>query len=155
MDGSCSLWLFWNNGVSETQVTNGYCRIVFISFRSQINSLLLFFRSYEAKVAFLETENTHPLQKRHGKAICRTNCFICKEASTSGRHSKDEIRDNTKAVCDPKWAWSKGRFLSVGAAVISCRNERAPDGLVADAHLSDGFLHLLLIRDCPLPLYLW
>ncbi|CAL4967927.1 unnamed protein product [Urochloa decumbens] len=129
-------------------------------------------RSYEAKVAFLETPNTNsltasaddvtgaqPLQSRHKKSrkiICRTNCFVCKEASTSGQKSEDEIADSSRKICEnPKWVWSEGRFLSVGAAVISCRNERAPDGLVADAHLSDGFLHLLLIRDCPLPLYLW
>ncbi|CAL5020524.1 unnamed protein product [Urochloa decumbens] len=129
-------------------------------------------RSYEAKVAFLEIPNTNsltasaddvtgaqPLQSRHKKSrkiICRTNCFVCKEASTSGQNSEDEITDSSRKICEnSKWVWSEGRFLSVGAAVISCRNERAPDGLVADAHLSDGFLHLLLIRDCPLPLYLW
>uniref|UniRef100_K3YQY0 Ceramide kinase n=1 Tax=Setaria italica TaxID=4555 RepID=K3YQY0_SETIT len=130
-------------------------------------------RSYEAKVAFLESPNTDSLtesaeddvtgaqplrfrQKRPRKIICRTNCFVCKEASTSGQNSEDEIADSSRTICkNPKWVWSEGRFLSVGAAVISCRNERAPDGLVADAHLSDGFLHLLLIRDCPLPLYLW
>ncbi|WVZ74340.1 hypothetical protein U9M48_022538 [Paspalum notatum var. saurae] len=130
-------------------------------------------RSYEAKVAFLETPDTHSLtasaevdvtgektvrshQKRPRKIICRTNCFICKEASTSRQNSEDEITDSSRTIQEnQKWVWSQGRFLSVGAAVISCRNERAPDGLVADAHLSDGFLHLLLIRDCPLPLYLW
>jgi ceramide kinase len=138
-----------------------------------LNNLWSFFRSYEAKVAFLETPNTNPLtasaeddvtgaqplqscQRRPRKIICRTNCFVCKEASTSGKNSEGEVADSSRTICEnPKWVWSKGRFLSVGAAVISCRNERAPDGLVADAHLSDGFLHLLLIRDCPLPLYLW
>uniref|UniRef100_A0A0D3F8E6 DAGKc domain-containing protein n=1 Tax=Oryza barthii TaxID=65489 RepID=A0A0D3F8E6_9ORYZ len=130
-------------------------------------------RSYEAKVAFLENGNTHSLtasaennangvqtlqyhQNRHRKTICRTNCLICKGTSTSEQNSEDENPDSSRTACEtPKWVWSKGRFLSVGAAVISCRNERAPDGLVADAHLSDGFLHLLLIRDCPLPFYLW
>lgn len=95
-------------------------------------------------------------KKTSRKIICRTNCSICKETSTSGQNSGDAIPDSSRMICkNPKWVWSKGRFLSVGAAVISCRNERAPDGLVAEAHLSDGFLHLLLIRDCPLPLYLW
>lgn len=130
-------------------------------------------RSYEAKVAFLDTGDTRTLtasaenvvngvqplqscQKRPRKIICQKNCFICKETSTSGQNSEDKIPDNPRTICEnPKWVWSKGRFLSVGAAIISCRNERAPDGLVAEAHLSDGFLHLLLIRDCPLPLYLW
>lgn len=134
---------------------------------------LVIFRSYEAKIAFLESPNMNSLtestegdvtgaqplrfrQNRPHKIICRANCFVCKEASTSGQNSEDEIADSSRTIRDnPKWVWSEGRFLSVGAAVISCRNERAPDGLVADAHLSDGFLHLLLIRDCPLPLYLW
>ncbi|CAA6657071.1 unnamed protein product [Spirodela intermedia] len=50
-----------------------------------------------------------------------------------------------------KWRFSfevvqiRGRYLSVGG----------PDGLVADAHLADGFLHLILIKDCPRPRYLW
>ncbi|KAF0889102.1 hypothetical protein E2562_021152 [Oryza meyeriana var. granulata] len=130
-------------------------------------------RSYEAKVAFLENGNTHSPtalvenvangvqtlqyhQNRPCRTICRTNCSICKGTSTSEQNSEDENSDSSRTPCEnPKWVWSKGRFLSVGAAVISCRNERAPDGLVADAHLSDGFLHLLLIRDCPLPFYLW
>ncbi|XP_037447654.1 ceramide kinase-like isoform X2 [Triticum dicoccoides] len=130
-------------------------------------------RSYDAKVAFLENENSHslaasaenvadevqPLQsrrKRSRKTICLANCSVCKETSTPGQNSEDEIPNSSQTIHDnPKWIWSEGRFLSVGAAVISCRNERAPDGLVAEAHLSDGFLHLLLIRDCPLPLYLW
>uniref|UniRef100_A0A0D9VJ29 Ceramide kinase n=1 Tax=Leersia perrieri TaxID=77586 RepID=A0A0D9VJ29_9ORYZ len=130
-------------------------------------------RSYEAKVAFLENGNTHSLsasaenvangvqtleylQNRPHKTICRTNCFICKGTSTSEQILEDNISGSSRTASEnPKWVWSNGHFLSVGAAVISCRNERAPDGLVADAHLSDGFLHLLLIRDCPLPYYLW
>ena len=149
------------------------CRTIVASCCWQLNNLWSFFRSYEAKVAFLETPNSNPLaasaedyvtgaqplqshQRRPRRIICRTNCFVCNEASTPGQNSEDEVADSSRTICEnPKWVWSKGRFLSVGAAVISCRNERAPDGLVADAHLSDGFLHLLLIRDCPPPLYLW
>lgn len=124
-------------------------------------------------MAFLENEDSHslaasaendanevqPLQsrkKRPRKTICLANCSICRETSMPEEKSEDEIPNSSQTIYDnPKWVWSKGRFLSVGAAVISCRNERAPDGLVAEAHLSDGFLHLLLIRDCSLPLYLW
>ncbi|VAI47660.1 unnamed protein product [Triticum turgidum subsp. durum] len=143
------------------------------SFAGYGTMVFLKHRSYDAKVAFLENENSHslaasaenvadevqPLQsrrKRSRKTICLANCSVCKETSTTGQNSEDEIPNSSQTIHDnPKWIWSEGRFLSVGAAVISCRNERAPDGLVAEAHLSDGFLHLLLIRDCPLPLYLW
>ncbi|XWS60125.1 hypothetical protein CRYUN_Cryun07bG0007500 [Craigia yunnanensis] len=127
-------------------------------------------RSYEAEVAYLEVETekissipdgnrmfgkVRSLKRRKSeRIICRANCNVC----------------NTKPVCsstrsppatpymssqETRWLKSKGRFLSIGAAIMSNRNERAPDGLVADAHLSDGFLHLLLIKDCPHALYLW
>ncbi|GMP69844.1 hypothetical protein CsSME_00028945 [Camellia sinensis var. sinensis] len=126
-------------------------------------------RSYEAEIAYLDVKSEETssasekglhssrkralwgLPKKSERTACRVNCDAC----------------NTKPICtlscsmptqnpeDSEWLRSKGRFISIGAAVISCRNERAPDGLVADAHLSDGFLHLILIRDCPRPLYLW
>ncbi|XP_031281217.1 ceramide kinase-like [Pistacia vera] len=121
-------------------------------------------RSYEAEIAYLEVEsgktNTIPDRgRRFGRlqtsgspnkserVICRTNCNICnKKSSRPTPYSRPE---------ETRWSRSKGRFLSIGAAVISNRNERAPDGLVVDAHLSDGLLHLILIKDCPHALYLW
>ncbi|MQM00624.1 hypothetical protein Taro_033363 [Colocasia esculenta] len=120
-------------------------------------------RSYQAEVAFLEDKSSksvagtsrleNGMQQAHSfgdkpKEICSVDCRICKE-STSPAY-KLTIDDS-----ELKWLRSKGHFLSVGAAVISCRNGRAPDGLVADAHLADGFLHLILIKDCPRPFYLW
>ena len=129
------------------------------------------FSSYEAEIAYLEvnSEKTSSasekglqsgrkralwgLPKKAERAACRINCDVCDKKSgctppsfrLSQLQNSDELR----------WVRSKGRFLSIGAAVISCRNERAPDGLVADAHLADGFLHLLLIKECPHALYLW
>lgn len=106
--------------------------------------------SYEAEIAYVDikSEDTNTNGKR---VLCRHNCSICNtkpnlQHSHTGSHSRQD---------ETRWLKSKGRFLSIGAAVISCRNEKAPDGLVADAHLSDGFLHLILIRDCHHALYLW
>ncbi|KAL9240367.1 hypothetical protein vseg_014595 [Gypsophila vaccaria] len=116
-------------------------------------------RSYEAEVSYLDVKSEETTQhleecnqnggtqtrKNHNKKrereVCRTNCEICSRPCSS--------------TSEPQWLSAKGRYLSVGAAVISCRNERAPDGLVADAHLSDGLLHLILIKNCPHALYLW
>lgn len=83
---------------------------------------------------------------------CRVNCAICNSKPNHTIGGTPSIAQDLKGL---KWSKSKGRYLSVGAAVISCRNEKAPDGLVADAHLSDGFLHLILIKECRHPLYLW
>ncbi|KAK4749679.1 hypothetical protein SAY87_027128 [Trapa incisa] len=104
-------------------------------------------RSYEAEIACLEVKaEERKVQsgdgKKCGRVICRVDCTIC--------------NSKTAVECDESGNWlrSKGCFLSVGAAIIANRNERAPDGLVADAHLGDGFLHLILIKDCPRALYL-
>ncbi|XP_031379911.1 ceramide kinase isoform X2 [Punica granatum] len=107
-------------------------------------------RSYEAEIACLEIkaqEGTIPSegQKKCRRVICRVDCKIC-NAKTAG--------DPNVRGREANWLRSKGRYLSVGAAIMANRNERAPDGLVADAHLGDGFLHLILIKDCPRALYL-
>ncbi|KAF3340393.1 ceramide kinase [Carex littledalei] len=120
-------------------------------------------KTYEAEVTYLEPQimesSSHEPKKKRQKQICRTNCMVCNEPtlSESDRDSSNVTVSKSDIYTDKdlKWSTVKGRFLSVGAAVISCRNERAPDGLVADAHLSDGFLHLILVKDCPHPYYLW
>ena len=131
------------------------------------------FRSYEAEVAYLQVKSeeknstsdsessnlvTRVQESSSSSAfervICRVNCKVCntKQIRTSrvGCHSTLYSRPG-----EMRWLKSKGRYISIGAAIISNRNERAPDGLVADAHLSDGFLHLILIKDCPHAYYLW
>ncbi|CAI9768241.1 unnamed protein product [Fraxinus pennsylvanica] len=127
-------------------------------------------RSYEAELNYLEVEsekeNSSPeeeppetstkafrcLPANSDGVSCRANCGVCNTKGVDALVGPSFPLPNSKAS---RWLTSKGRFISVGAAVISCRNERAPDGLVADAHLSDGFMHLILIKDCPHPHYLW
>ncbi|XP_048326354.1 ceramide kinase isoform X2 [Ziziphus jujuba] len=121
--------------------------------------------SYQAEVAYLEvkSEETNPTAKGNlaslvqalgspnvsERVVCRVNCNVC------SMKPMDTFACGSQPPGETRWVTSKGRFLSVGAAIISCRNERAPDGLVADAHLSDGFLHLILIKECPHAFYLW
>lgn len=111
-------------------------------------------RTYEAEIGYLDinldkTNRSSLPPKKPERVVCRANCNIC----ATKPMSSTEIPDFGSK--ESRWLTTKGRFISVGAAVISCRNSRAPDGLVADAHLSDGFLELILIKDCPLPHYLW
>lgn len=122
-------------------------------------------RSYEAEVAVLRvnSEETHPAEGGHWrhhfralrglnkrqKVICRVNCEICTAKTAGSSQSKPDSH-----LGEMGWLSFKGRYLSVGAAIIACRNGRAPDGLVADAHLADGFMHLILIKDCPRAFYL-
>ncbi|XP_028802526.1 ceramide kinase isoform X2 [Neltuma alba] len=126
-------------------------------------------RSYEAEVGYLEVDSDRSnltfkgnnqgsrVQEKSSpckpeRRICRVNCEVCMPSHVTPGISGPNPYLRTE---NAKWKRCRGRFLSVGAAVISCRNEKAPDGLVADAHLSDGFLHLILIKDCPHAYYLW
>ncbi|ERN00182.1 ceramide kinase isoform X2 [Amborella trichopoda] len=128
-------------------------------------------RSYQAEVAFLDVQESRVFPgpnciqdsgeginlSKNPKLICQVNCPICIDARPPPQvpsiHSSFKLSSHHGE--NSRWLRSKGRFISVGAAIISCRNERAPDGVVVDAHLADGFLHLILIKDCPRPLYLW
>ncbi|KAL2558361.1 Ceramide kinase [Forsythia ovata] len=127
-------------------------------------------RSYEAELSYLEVEsekgNSSPekespeiatgafrcLPTKSDRVSCSANCSVCNTKGVDTLVGPPFPVPNSERS---RWLRSKGRFISVGAAVISCRNEKAPDGLVADAHLSDGFMHLILIKDCPRPFYLW
>ncbi|CAN8244657.1 unnamed protein product [Cochlearia groenlandica] len=119
-------------------------------------------RSYEAEVMYEEYEpenviatpltrsKTWPFRStatRSEKVLCRAKCSVC--------NSKENVNIASCPTEKTRWSKTKGRFLSIGAAVMSNRNEKAPDGLVVDAHLCDGFLHLILIKDCSRPKYLW
>ncbi|KAL6131809.1 hypothetical protein ACLB2K_070182 [Fragaria x ananassa] len=128
-------------------------------------------RSYQAEIAYIDVKSEEinstsekgnvggrkrPFwsSNKSEKVICRANCKVCCSKPTHGSPDDSCMTPYSQAG-ETKWSSSKGKFLSVGAAVISNRNEKAPDGLVADAHLSDGFLHLILIKDCSHALYLW
>ena len=134
------------------------------------DNLLYPFRSYEAEIACLEVKSEKLSSsserlsgKRYGlwrlpknpeSVVCRANCSTCNTSRSCVSSSVPPEAPSSDPE-EQRWLKSKGSFLSVGAAIISCRNERAPDGLVADAHLSDGFLHLILIKNCPHASYLW
>uniref|UniRef100_A0A7N0V3X2 Ceramide kinase n=1 Tax=Kalanchoe fedtschenkoi TaxID=63787 RepID=A0A7N0V3X2_KALFE len=128
-------------------------------------------RSYEAEVRYLDVKSDKDAgniesatdgngengrrtfwgDRKSNKVICCANCKICSSMLPPDR----KLVSLASCSKEARWLRSKGRFLSVGAAVISCRNQRAPDGLVAHAHLADGFLDLVLVKDCPHASYLW
>ncbi|MCO5570943.1 hypothetical protein L7F22_024673 [Adiantum nelumboides] len=122
---------------------------------------------YDAAISYIELPETdiqtlEPGSSNHGssslnkengkngglnKTLCRLNCNVClngMDFSEMGEISS--ISSNPEDT--PKWKHVRGSYLSVGAAVISCRNEKAPDGIAASAHLADGLLHLILVKNC-------
>ncbi|BBN11743.1 ceramide kinase [Marchantia polymorpha subsp. ruderalis] len=134
-------------------------------------------KTYQAEVSYLDipqipaglknltprngsSENSKLTDRAH-RVICRVNCGICAQGmdlnhlvdSDSEEEELEEASAELQAT-KPRWRSLRGSFHSVGGAVMSCRNDKAPDGLAAHAHLADGLLHLILIRKCSRPSYL-
>lgn len=85
---------------------------------------------------------------------CRLNCNIC--ANGMDLSEVDETSSiSSLSESSPRWKHVRGSYISIGAAVISCRNEKAPNGVAASAHLADGLLHLILVKECSRLSYLW
>ncbi|KAL6321745.1 hypothetical protein AAG906_031260 [Vitis piasezkii] len=114
-------------------------------------------RSYEAEVACLEVKSEKTSASSETVASRRYGLWLLpKNLKEWFAVLIAVLATQIEAVCllVTKMVEIQRSFLSVGAAIISCRNERAPDGLVADAHLSDGFLHLILIKTAPCILFM-
>lgn len=103
----------------------------------------------ESSFVFKKDEKNGALSK----ITCRLNCSIC--ANGIDLSEMDEITGvSSQSQRSPRWKRFRGAFVSVGAAVISCRNDKAPNGIAASAHLADGLLHLILVRECSRLAYL-
>ncbi|KAL2611176.1 hypothetical protein R1flu_022868 [Riccia fluitans] len=134
-------------------------------------------KTYKSEISFLDLPQFRAISKRMlpsnglsrsskrssraSSMICRVNCGICAQGMDLNHLLEDETEEeDVQETSDawqsakPTWRSLRGSFHSVGGAVMSCRNDKAPDGLAAHAHLADGLLHLILIRECSRPSYL-
>lgn len=104
----------------------------------------------ESSLLHRKAENTGGLSR----ISCRLNCSICANGIDFSEMDETAVA-SSHPQRGPRWKHSKGSFVSVGAAVISCRNDKAPNGVAASAHLADGLLHLILVKECSRLAYLW
>ncbi|KAG0587968.1 hypothetical protein KC19_2G205600 [Ceratodon purpureus] len=134
-------------------------------------------KAYEAEISFLDIpqNESYPQQlkpqgpwtrkkafkPRHDvnkKVLCLANCAVCSSGfDFSHVLNSDSDTDAVQQLVGmqaPTWKTCRAKFHSIGAAVMSCRNEKAPEGVAAHAHLADGLLHLILVRECSRPDYL-
>eukprot|EP00899_Mesostigma_viride_P026663 jgi/Mesvir1/7181/Mv18209-RA.1 len=68
-----------------------------------------------------------------------------------GKGTKAERRAQKLVDMQPlpgNWVTIEGEFMSVAAAIISCRNDKAVDGASRHAHLCDGHLDLIIVKKC-------
>lgn len=131
-------------------------------------------KSYEAEISFLDIPSDPQKEIPQGpwtrktsiktrpddnkKVVCLANCAVCASgfdfSHVINSDSDTEGPRQQESSKGPTWKTCHAKFQSIGAAVMSCRNEKAPEGVAAHAHLADGLLHLILIRECSRPDYL-
>eukprot|EP00877_Chromochloris_zofingiensis_P010465 jgi/Chrzof1/5672/Cz16g11060.t1 len=55
---------------------------------------------------------------------------------------------------DDGWVCRQGRFISIKCVVTTCRSDRSQQGVVPSAHLADGRMVLVMIKNCNMLRYL-
>eukprot|EP01134_Creolimax_fragrantissima_P006790 CFRG6790T1 len=115
-------------------------------------------RVYGGKV-FLKTAGK--LRGQHG--LCETNCTSCfvdmnetTAPHTTTTNGITRARPHRKQEDEAQGQWEvlEGDFLCVNATVISCKCAKSPNGMSPHAHLSDGCMDLIVVRNCNRAQYL-
>ncbi|XP_030638566.1 ceramide kinase [Chanos chanos] len=97
-------------------------------------------RYYEGTISFLPAADIFGTPR--DKIKCRSGCSVCQKQSTE--KLTEEEREGSYGV----WRVTRGKFLAINAASMSCACPRTPKGLSPAAHLADGTTDLILIRKC-------
>uniref|UniRef100_A0A8C6T8K6 Ceramide kinase n=1 Tax=Neogobius melanostomus TaxID=47308 RepID=A0A8C6T8K6_9GOBI len=101
---------------------------------------------YEGTISFLPAEDN--MSNPRDKLQCRSGCCVCQQRSSS--KARDMMEEKKKSVKDRREGWTvlSGKFIAINTACISCACPRSPKGLSPSAHLADGTMDLILVREC-------
>jgi len=94
--------------------------------------------SHKARVSFVRAR-----KPKTAPSECKAACFWCQGQKNQdpSAESRKDIPQDVEVV--------EGEFVSIMIAVMPCRSDKSPNGVVPHAHLSDGRLHLILVKKCP------
>ncbi|XP_072311148.1 ceramide kinase [Eucyclogobius newberryi] len=92
---------------------------------------------YEGTVSFLPAEDD--MSNPRDKQQCRSGCRVC-HMSGMAKKTAQERRGGCTVL--------SGKFMAINAACMSCACPRSPKGLSPSAHLADGTVDLILVREC-------
>ncbi|CAL8471765.1 g11307 [Coccomyxa elongata] len=102
-------------------------------------------RAYNAEVAFLPSDPVLDKARRE----CRAECEVCGPGSPTRAAGSDArfMTSSRRALDEGGWVNRQGRYKSIMAVVTACRSDMSVNGLAPEAHLADGRLQLVLVRD--------
>lgn len=111
-------------------------------------------RSYSARISYLPA--TSSLSGSFSR-VCSSNCQHClrpthtnvkarafKEVSSPfARHSRHSLLDRAD-----DWVTVQGEFAGIMLVIMPCRSDKSKNGVARYGHLSDGNIHLVLVKRC-------
>ncbi|KAK9833420.1 hypothetical protein WJX81_003514 [Elliptochloris bilobata] len=108
-------------------------------------------RAYGAAVSLLPAEPA----RAGARLECRSPCALCGACGAAPAAAAAEFQARShRALGEGTWRHVEGRFRSVMVAVSPCRSDMSARGLAPWAHLADGRLTLVLVRECSTLQYL-
>ena len=123
-------------------------------------------RSYHATISYLPAEASHPTSFTR---VCSANCDLCgrglfggSTSSGGGTNSSNVIKNGQGRAHSPfarhsrhsltrrqaEWVSVEGDFAGIMLVIMPCRSDKSTAGVARYGHLSDGNIHLVLVRKC-------
>jgi ceramide kinase len=134
--------------------------------------MLLSNRAYKVKISFLPAESLGMF----GSRPCHANCPLCStttssngtvaiDATTSANmtapfssstinpqlHHQSPVREHSsRALLQRKdeWITVEGEFTGIMLVIMPCRSPKSSKGVAKYGHLSDGTIHLVMVKRC-------
>ena len=84
--------------------------------------------------------------------VCTKDCIVCSQKSHS-RLSKSQKSfsfhaDESLKRLPEEWKVVEGSFAGIMLVVMPCRSQKSSKGVARYGHLSDGNIHLVMVKRC-------
>eukprot|EP01134_Creolimax_fragrantissima_P002729 CFRG2729T1 len=83
----------------------------------------------------------------------RASCSV-QDVMKTDLFSSHHASDVEEGVDEDGWEVRKGQFIAVNALSMSCKHPKSFNGMAPFAHLSDGTMTLVMVRQCSMARYL-
>lgn len=84
--------------------------------------------------------------------VCRRNCLICSQPShnrlNTDRKSFTSHSKGSLHRFPGEWKTVEGEFAGIMLVIMPCRSEKSSNGVAKYGHLSDGNIHLVMVKRC-------
>lgn len=91
----------------------------------------------------------HPSRKSR---VCTTDCIVCSQKSHSRLSTSQKSfsfhADESLKRLPEEWKVVEGSFAGIMLVIMPCRSQKSSKGVARYGHLSDGNIHLVMVKQC-------